>query len=77
MSKTIHEITLYDLAGSDHEVWLSENSKTGLNLEIENENGEVFEEEGFHKCAAEGLADFCKRYLRTYERLNNNKEKLG
>jgi len=74
MKKTIHEITLYDLAGCEHEVWISDNTMTGLNLEIENEDGEVFEEQGFHKCAAEGLADFCKRYLRTYERLQKNKE---
>jgi len=76
MKKSLQEITLYDLAGCDHDVWLSENSTTGLNLEIENEEGEVFEETGLNKCAAEGLADFCKRYLRTYERINN-KEKLG
>jgi len=74
MKKTINEITLYDLAGCEHEVWISDNTLTGLSLEIENEDGEVFEEQGFNKCAAEGLADFCKRYLRTYERLQNNKD---
>ncbi len=74
MKKTIHEITLYDLAGCEHEVWLSDNSITGLTLDITNEDGQRFEEKGFHKCAAEGLADFCKSYLRTYERLNNNKD---
>jgi hypothetical protein len=72
MKKSIHEITLYDLASCEHEVWLSENSKFGLNIELEDENGDVFEEQGLHPCAAEGLADFCKSYLRTYERLNRD-----
>ena len=74
MKKTINEITLYDLSKCETEVWLWESTQTGLNLEIENEEGQKFEEIGFHKRAAEGLADFCKSYLRTYERLQKNKD---
>lgn len=67
--KTINDITLYDLAGEDFDVWLSINKSSGFDLELEREDGAVFEEASLHPVAAEGLADFCRRYLRVYEKV--------
>jgi hypothetical protein len=69
MTKTINELTLYELAGEDFDVWLSENKKFGFDLELEREDGQVFVEKGIHPYAAESLADFCRRYLHAYERI--------
>lgn len=74
MNKTIEQFTLYDLCADDFHVWLSENKKFGYNLEIDNGEGTKVVEEGLHKCAADALADFCSRYLRTYERAIKEKE---
>ncbi len=61
-------MTVYDLGGSDSDVWLSENKRHGFDLEIENENG-IYTHEGMHPFAAESLASFCRRYLHCYDRL--------
>ncbi len=72
--KSINEVTLYELGGEDHDVWLSVNKQFGFNLEIENEAGETFVEEGLHPYAAESLAHFCRSYLRFYDKAVAEKE---
>jgi len=66
--KSVHAISLGDLMGEDHDIWIQKNSKFGFNLEIDNENTEtILKEEGIHPAAIESLALFCKKFLGTYE----------
>ena len=68
--KTISSVTLYDLMAEDTDVWISKNSKFGINLELDDENGEpLLRDEGIHSGAAESLALFCKGYLKAYENM--------
>ncbi len=67
--KTLNEITLYDLMAEDLDVWVTKNKKSGLDIEIDDENGfPVIRETGLSKCAADSFADFCRNYLSFYER---------
>jgi hypothetical protein len=69
MMNTIGNLSLYELAGEDFDVWMTRNKQFGFDLELEREDGVKFEEKGFHPYAADALADFCKRYLHAYERV--------
>lgn len=70
--KTICSVTLYDLMAEDTDVWITKNSKFGLNFEVDDENGEpLVRDEGIHNGAAESLASFCKSYLKAYEQATN------
>jgi len=53
----------------DHNVWLRNDKYFGFVIELEDDEGNQTMEEGLHPYAAEGLADFCKRYLHAYNRL--------
>jgi hypothetical protein len=67
--KTITNITLYDLMAEDMDVWITRNKDFGYNLQIDDENGDTLIDDSFiHPCAAESLADFCRRYLNSYDK---------
>jgi hypothetical protein len=70
--KNIMELSLYDLGAVDYDVWLNKNKDFGYYLEIESEDGHAFIEEQLHPFAADALADFCRRYLHGYDKLNQN-----
>lgn len=66
--KTITEITLYDLMAEDLELWITPNKDFGINIEINNENGEpLMCALGIHPYAAKSFAVFCRKYLSGYE----------
>lgn len=67
--RTIHDLTVAELMGDDHSVWLGKNKEFGYILEIENEEGKTIIEKYIHPYAAESLADFCRRYLGFYEKI--------
>lgn len=67
-AKHIDELSLYELGGQDFEVWLSKNNE-GFILDLEADDGTVFQEKGLSDYAAEALADFCRHYLHCYDRL--------
>ena len=69
--QTIADITLQDLMGQDHEVWLQRNKNHGFDLTIEggDEDGVAIETTGIHPFAIESFADFCRQYLRCFDRL--------
>jgi hypothetical protein len=70
--KTINNITLYDLMSEDLDIWISKDKVFGFNIEIDDENGDpLMEEENVHSYAADAFADFCKRYLHSYEKATN------
>lgn len=73
MSRNICEVTLYDLMAEDFTVWVGKNKQFGYDLHIEgydNDSPEI-EEEGVHPCAIDSFAEFCKKFLSQYERLQN------
>jgi hypothetical protein len=76
--KTLNEITLCDLMAEDLDVWMKkETNNFGFNLQIDDENGEVLlDAEGVHPYAADSFADFCRRYLASYDAaLNRTQDK--
>jgi hypothetical protein len=68
-SRTLDSLTISDLMGDDHYVWVGKNKEFGYILEIENEEGVEIFEKCIHPFAARSLADFCRRYLSFYERI--------
>ncbi len=69
------ELSLYHLASQDCDVWMTKSkSRFGYTLQIESEEGKTYLETELHPSAAESLADFCKRYLRQYERMTKENE---
>ena len=69
--KHLTEMTLYDLMAEDLDVWVTAHKTFGYNLEIDDENGEpLVREEGIHAFAADSFADFCRRYVASYEKAN-------
>ncbi len=75
MMKSLNEITLYDLMAEDLDVWFSSNKQFGFDLEIDDENGEeLVREKGVHPFAADSFADFCRRYLVSYDKVKTQSE---
>jgi len=68
-ARTLDSLTISDLMGDDHYVWVGKNKEFGYILEIENEEGVEIFEKCIHPFAARSLADFCRRYLSFYERI--------
>lgn len=66
-TRTIRDLSLAELMGDDHGVWLAKNKEFGFVLEIENDEGQTITEKCIHPFAAESLASFCRRYLSLYE----------
>lgn len=53
----------------DLDIWVTKSKTFGLNLEIDDENGDpLIREESVHPCAADSFADFCIRYLAAYDK---------
>lgn len=67
--RTIHDISIAELMGENHAVWLGKNKEFGFVLEIESDDGKTVIEKCIHPYAAESLAGFCRRYLNSYEKI--------
>lgn len=68
-TRTLDNLTVAELMGDDHCVWLGKNKEFGYILEIENDEGQTIIEKFIHPYAAESLASFCRRYLNFYEKI--------
>ena len=76
--KSISSISLYDLMAEDLDVWLSPSSQQGFKIEIDCLEGEGWAcTETIHPFAADSFADFCRRYLASYDRLTLQDNKTG
>jgi hypothetical protein len=72
MTKSISEITLYELMAEDFSIHLGKNTKFGYNLYMEgydNDSPEI-EETEIHPAAIDSFAHICRRFLEQYERIN-------
>lgn len=67
--RTLNNLTVAELMGDDHSVWLGKNKEFGFVLEIENDEGQTIIEKCINPYAAESLASFCRRYLSFYEKI--------
>ena len=66
--RSLSDLTIAELMGDDHGVWLGKNKDFGYVLEIMSDD-QTITETGIHPFAAESLASFCRRYLGFYEKL--------
>jgi hypothetical protein len=65
------DMTVYDLMGDDYYPYITKNSNGDYTITIENYQNEVVAENSeANMCVLDGFADFCRRYLTSYERLN-------
>jgi len=75
MSRTINEITLYDLMAEDFSVWVGKNKSFGFDLQIEGDDTTLaIEEKGVHPFAMESFADLCRRFLYFYDKVKAKEE---
>lgn len=71
---SISDINLYDLMGDDYYPYLSKDVNGDYTITIEDfDNKVIAEEVQIHPCAVDGFAEFCRRYLASYERLQGKK----
>jgi hypothetical protein len=69
---TIYNLTLAELMGEPHAVWLNKSKQFGYDLHIEGYDNDVeINERSIHPCAVDGFAEFCRKFLSHYDRLNN------
>lgn len=65
--RTIYDLTLSELMGVDHDIWIKRNKKFGFDVEIDNDEDQtIYKDCGIHPYAMESLATFCRRFLSTY-----------
>ncbi len=75
MSRTINDVTLYDLMAEDLSVWIGNNKKFGFDLHIEGDDmGMAIQAEGVHPYAMDSFADMCRRFLYSYDRALEREE---
>ena len=66
---TINSMTIADLMGVDHDVWLKK-IPNSCNYELSIESDETQIEEAVHEYAIDSMADFCTRFLASYHKIN-------
>ncbi len=65
------DMTVYDLMGDDYYPYITKNTKGEYTFTIEDyQNNVVAESYEANDCVLDGFAEFCRRYLASYERLN-------
>jgi hypothetical protein len=69
--RTLENLTIAELMGEDHAVWLGKNKQFGFILEIENDEGQTILEKCIHPYAIESLASFCRRFINSYEKIQD------
>ena len=68
---TICSMSVYELMADDLDVWLQRNKDHTYQLTVEGfEEDSPAVDEAVHRCAIDSMADFCRRFLHSYERLN-------
>ena len=65
------DMTVYDLMGDDYYPYITKNTKGEYTFTIEDyQNNVIAESNEVNGCVLDGFAEFCRRYLASYERLN-------
>jgi len=68
------DINLYDLMGDDYYPYLSKDVNGDYTLTVEDfDNVVVAEDTQINPCAVDGFAEFCQRFLTSYERIKQQK----
>lgn len=71
--KSVSQVTIYDITAEDCGVIITKNLGYGFMLRIDDENCNQIVDECISPEAASQMAEFCRRYLRSYD----NATKLG
>lgn len=66
--KSIEDITLYDLLGGYFTPYIKKNNDSTFNIEIETPEEYTIKESNINEIAMESLAQFCRDFLRFYEK---------
>ena len=65
------DMSVYDLMGDDYYPYITKNSDGDYTISIEDYHNNVVAENGeANMCVLDGFAEFCRRYLASYDRLN-------
>ena len=68
------DMTVYDLMGDDYYPYITKNTKGEYTFTIEDyQNNIVAECNETNDCVLDGFAEFCRRYLASYDRLQGKK----
>ena len=64
-------MSVYDLMGDDYYPYITKNSNGDYTISIEDyHNNVIAENNEANMCVLDGFAEFCRRYLASYDRLN-------
>lgn len=67
----MEHMTLNDLMAENLDVWVNANQHFGFDIQIDGEDGgSLVDVKGVHPFAADSFADFCRRYLASYDKAN-------
>jgi hypothetical protein len=67
-------MSVYDLMGDDYYPYITKNSNGDYTISIEDyHNNVIAENNEANTCVLDGFAEFCRRYLASYERLQEKK----
>jgi hypothetical protein len=65
------DVNLYDLMGDDYYPYLTKDARGDYTITVEDfDNNVIAETAQINSCAIDGFAEFCRRYLASYDRLN-------
>ena len=68
------DMTVYDLMGDDYYPYITKNTKGEYTFTIEDyQNNVVAENNDANICVLDGFADFCRRFLISYDRIKENR----
>jgi hypothetical protein len=72
MIQSTNSLTVADLMGDDHAVYLNRNKDFGYDIHVEGYDTDTeFEEKFISEPAIDSFAEFCKRFLMAYHRANS------
>lgn len=73
-SRSTEDMTVYDLMSDDYYPYITKNTNGEYTFTIEDyQNNVVAENNDANTCVLDGFADFCRRFLISYDRIKENK----
>ena len=74
ISPSTEDMTVYDLMSDDYYPYITKNTKGEYTFTIEDyQNNVVAENNDANTCVLDGFADFCRRFLISYDRIKENR----
>lgn len=67
---TTHSLTMGDIMGEDHDIWVTKGKNNLVRIIVDDETGATILDDEVNRVCAETFADFCRSYLRYYDKLS-------